>query len=396
MDTAIQREKLDQAAGLLDEQGFDCWLTFARETSETPDPVLKLILGRDVTWQSAFLVTRDGTRIAIVGGPDGGSLRQLGLFGSVLTYDEGIAPVLRKTLAKLDPQRIAINYSLGDVVADGLTHGMYLQLVAALARSPYRQRLVSAAPIIGPLRSRKTATELARMRRAIAITEEIYAKVAPFLRPGRTEREVGDMVHGEVTRRGLETSWDWKGCPMVNAGEASEAGHAGPTDLAMRAGDLIHMDFGVAYEGYRADLQRMWYLRGPGEPEPPAGVRRAFAACVAAIEAGRKALRAGVPGWQVDAAARKHLVDAGYPEYKHALGHSVGLATHDGGPLIGPRWPRYGETPERAIEPDSVYTLELGTPTERGYIGLEDEVLVTARGATFISSVQRELLMVGE
>jgi hypothetical protein len=68
---------------------------------------------------------------------------------------------------------------------------------------------------------------------------------------------------------------------------------------------------------------------------------------------------------------------------------------HDGGPLIGPRWPRYGETPERPIEPNSVYTLELGTPTERGYVGLEDEVLVSASGAAWLSTAQTELMLAG-
>lgn len=396
MDTTIQREKLDQAAGILDEQGIDCWLTFIRETTETPDPVQKLIVGQDVTWQSAFLVTRSGRRVAIVGGPDGVLTRQIGLYPEVRTYDESLVPVLRQVLGELEPRQIAINYSLGDVASDGLTHGMYLQLDQALTRTPYRGRLISAAPIVGPLRSRKTTTELARMRRAIEITEELFAQVTAFLAPGRTEREVGDLLHDELRRRRLGTAWPWEHCPAVNAGAASEAGHAGPTDLDMRAGDLIHLDFGVVYEGYCSDLQRMWYLRGKGEDhEPPADVRHAFDACVAAIEAGRRTLRAGAIGWEVDAAARATLMEAGYPEYKHALGHSVGLACHDGGPLIGPRWPRYGETPERPIEPGSVYTLELGTPTARGYIGLEDEVVVSEKGAEFISPVQTQLVYVG-
>ncbi len=136
-------------------------------------------------------------------------------------------------------------------------------------------------------------------------------------------------------------------------------------------------------------------ILGQDAPEPPPQVTTAMHACVDAIEAARNVLRAGVPGYQVDAVARQHSVAAGLPEYKHALGHSVGLATHDGGPLIGPRWPRYGEAPERPIELGSVYTLELGTPTERGYIVLEDEVLVTAQGADFISTVQRELMYAG-
>jgi Xaa-Pro aminopeptidase len=395
MDSTILREKLAQAVQLLEERALDCWLTFARETSETPDPALKLIFGHNVTWQSAFLLTRRGRRIAIVGGPDGPLVRQTGLYDTVLTYDEGIGPILRATLRELDPGQIAINYALGDVAADGLTHGMYLQLHEALKRTPYRQRLLSAAPLIGSLRSRKTPTELARMQQAIAITIELFDQVAAFLRPGRTEREVGELLHAELRRRGLETSWEAASCPAVNAGAAADVGHGGPSDRVMQAGDLVHLDFGVAYASYRSDLQRMWYLRSAEEPEPPDQVRHAFCACVEAIEAGRRALRAGIAGWQVDAVAREHLIAAGYPEYKHALGHSVGLACHDGGPLIGPRWPRYGETPERPIEPGSVYTLELGTATERGYIGLEDEVLVSAAGAQFLSPVQRELFYVG-
>jgi Xaa-Pro aminopeptidase len=395
MDTTIQREKIEQAMGILAEQQIDCWLTFVRETVETPDPVQKLVVGQDVTWQSAFLIARDGRRIAIVGGPDGVLTRQIGLYPDVRTYDESFAPALRQALAELDPRQIAINYAIGDVAADGLTHGMYLQLTQALARTPFRQRLISAAPLIGPLRSRKTAGELARMRQAIAITEELFARVTAFLAPGRTERAVGELLHDELRRRGLGTAWPWDHCPAVNAGAASEAGHAGPSELVMHPGDLIHLDFGVLSDGYCSDLQRMWYLRGPGDlREPPDEVRRAFAACVAAIEAGRRTLRAGAIGWQVDGAARASLTAAGFPEYKHALGHSVGMACHDGGPLLGPRWPRYGDTPERAIEPNAVYTLELGTPTSRGYVGLEDEVLVTANGAEWISPAQTELIYV--
>jgi Xaa-Pro aminopeptidase len=116
---------------------------------------------------------------------------------------------------------------------------------------------------------------------------------------------------------------------------------------------------------------------------------------VEAIEAGRAYLKAGVEGWVVDEAARKIITGAGYPEYKHGLGHSVGLATHDGGPLLGPRWPRYGDSPTQPIQSSSVYTLELGVPTERGYIGLEDEVLVTNSGADYISPAQKSLIVVG-
>src|SRR5579871_387103 len=93
MEQTIQREKLGQAIGLLRKQDVDCWLTFVRETSEQPDPVLKLTVGHDVTWQSAFLVTKEGQRIAIVGRYDAELVREAGLYPTVRTYDEGIGPV---------------------------------------------------------------------------------------------------------------------------------------------------------------------------------------------------------------------------------------------------------------------------------------------------------------
>jgi len=64
---ALIREKVRQAIALLNEKGIDAWLTFVRETEQTRDPVLDLILDLNVTWISAFILTAQGDRVAIVG-----------------------------------------------------------------------------------------------------------------------------------------------------------------------------------------------------------------------------------------------------------------------------------------------------------------------------------------
>src|SRR5262249_56988319 len=101
-----------------------------------------------------------------------------------------------------------------------------------------------------------------------------------------------------------------------------EGGRAyGGARLRVEPGHLGHVGLGVRRDGYCSALQRMWYVRRPGESAPPADVQRAFDTVVRAIEAGAAALRPGVRGFEVDAAARQVVVEAGYPEFKHGLGH---------------------------------------------------------------------------
>jgi len=135
-------------------------------------------------------------------------------------------------------------------------------------------------------------------------------------------------------------------------------------------------------------------VRRPGEDGPPPAIQRAFDTVVQAIEASAAALKPGVRGYEIDAIAREVVVDSGYEEYLHALGHGLGRACHDGGTLLGPRWERYGATPEGLVEAGNVFTLELGIQTEAGYVGVEEDVLVTEDGCVFLSPFQRQLMVI--
>lgn len=391
----LLQEKADQAQALLAETGLDCWLTFARETTVRPDPGVELVVGADVTWDSAFIFGRGGERIAIVGRYDASSVRASGVFREVIGYDEGISDALLATLLRLDPQKIGLNYSTDNTTADGLTHGMWLLLTDILRSTPYAARLTSAAPLLARLRARKSTAEVERIRAAIRTTEEIVGLVTGQIQPGRSEAAIGAFIHEQFRARGLASAWAWESCPIVNSGPESEAGHSGPrADILVAPGHLVHIDLGVQQDGYCSDIQRMWYVRRPGEDAPPPSVRRAFSTVVQAIEASAEALRPGVRGYEIDAIARRVVIRAGYAEYKHALGHGLGRACHDGGTLLGPRWERYGRTPEGIVEAGNVFTLELGVETEAGYVGLEEDVLVTDAGCVFLSSFQRELVVI--
>ena len=174
-------------------------------------------------------------------------------------------------------------------------------------------------------------------------------------------------------------------------------GHGVPSDnIRLEPGHIFHIDLGIVVDEYASDIQSCWYVAGDNETSLPEDVQQAFSAVIGAIDAGAKALKPGAMGWEVDAAARALLTSKGYDEYMHALGHQVGRVAHDGGVTLGPRWERYGKSPFKKVQANEVYTLELGVimPT-RGYLGIEEMVLVTDNGLEWLTTRQLDLPILG-
>ncbi len=392
----IVREKLAQAPPLLAEHDLDLWLVFVRESSLTRDPALELIYPYDITWQSAFLIPRSGQAIAIVGRYDAENVERLEAYTEVIGYDESIRPALVEALARLQPNSVAVNTSQNDPAADGLTSGMRQMLKSILSEAGIEtERMVSAETFLASLRGRKSSSELALIRQAIRTTEQLYAEVGDRIRPGVSERELAGYLHTRLRELGLGTAWDWNMNPIVNTGPESQIGHAAPSDLRVEPGHLVHFDFGIRQDGFCSDIQRMWYVLEPGAGAPPEPALRVWEGVRAALVAGAKALRPGIQGWEVDEVARNTLGEHGLPDYKHAFGHHVGRVAHDGATVLGPRWDRYGQTPYGRVEAGNVFAVELGAPVEgRGWIYLEENVLVTEEGIEWLSEPQTELRLI--
>jgi Xaa-Pro aminopeptidase len=379
---------------ILQEKDIDLWLTFVRETSHMHDPSLSLILSPvlQMTWHSAFMISRHGQRIAVVGRFDTDNVKQTGAYPEVIGYDQSIRQPLVEILQRLNPQCIAINSSENDSAADGLTHGMWTQLFRLLEGTPYAACFISAEDIIAALRGRKTKAEVERVRAAIKTTLDIFGEVTRFLRPGLREIDIRDFMYDRLVDRELSTAWEMEFCPIVNAHPASPIGHGAPGENRTERGHTLQIDFGVALDGFVSDLQRMWYFLEPGQTKPPADVQQGFDTVRGAILSAAEVLKPGALGWEVDQAARSYVVKAGYPEYQHATGHHVGRTVHDGASLLGPRWERYGNTPNMEVEAGNIFTLELGVQVpNRGYVSLEEDVLVTAHGVEWLSKPQTEL-----
>ncbi len=393
----LTSEKLAQATQLLQNSDIDMWITFVRETADGGDPALPLILDGGLTWVSALIVHQSGRKIAIVGNYDADPLVASGDWDEVVPYVQGIKEPLLARLKELNPVKVGLNFSVNDCKSDGLSHGMYLLFQDIVKGTEFDSRLVSAEQIVGTLRSVKTPSELARIQEAIRETDVMFDDIAEFAEVGVSEQAVYNHVHQLARERNLGFSWDPVGDPIVNSGPDSMIGHGIPSDsITIQPGHIFHIDLGLTKLDYSSDIQRCWYVPHAGENAMPDDVAKALEAVNAAISAAAAALKPGVAGWEVDDAARQELVSRGYPEYMHAVGHQVGRVAHDGGGILGPRWERYGNTPYQPVLVGQVYTLELGiTVPSRGYLGLEEMVVVENNGPRWLSNRQTSIQLLG-
>lgn len=387
-------EKVEQAVRLMDELDIDAWITFTQKMGDAGgDAVYPIIFGDRDLGGGLLLLTRSGERIAMVGGLDVAIPRSTGVWDQVIDHQGEMGKPLVEALTRLNPARIAINYARSNPKADGLSHGKYLWLESVLAGTPFFERLVSAEDLITKLRGRKLPAEIRLLRSAIARTDEIFEAVKPFIKPGRTGREMYDFILEEVRRRGLETSWSRDHCPIVTVGPVAPIGHTPPGDAVLQRGWTLQIDFGVKYNGFCADFQRMWYVLEEGETAIPDEVQHLFDTVRCGVDAIIGQIKAGVPVWKPAEAALKVLTGAGYPAFKYGVGHQLGRATHDGGAGLGRR---RDDMPDQVIEVGNVFTAEgLETFLEgRGWISLEDDVWVTEQGNEVLTTQQRSLWLV--
>jgi len=391
----LVKEKIAQSIGILKELDVDCWLTFVRETQLNGDPILPFLVNASLTWHSAFIISSSGKKHAIVGQYDKKGVEDLGAYDQVVGYVEGVKKPFVEYMKKLNPSKIAVNYSQDSEICDGLTHGMYLTLLDMLAGIGMSDRLISAEPVVSALRQRKMPTEIEYMTQAIRHTQEIFSEVARFIKPGKTEADIAAFMKKRVEDRGLELAWDPRTCPSVFTGSETAGAHYNPTERVVKEGHVLNMDFGVKWEGYCSDLQRTFYILEKGETRAPTEVQKGFDTILKSIEESRKALRPGVQGHQIDGIARTIITANGYDEFPHGLGHQVGRFPHDGTALLGPAWEKYAKKPFVPIEENMVFTIEPRlTVPGRGIATIEEMVLVKSAGAEYLSSPQKELILI--
>jgi Xaa-Pro dipeptidase len=243
----------------------------------------------------------------------------VGVAGDILTWDEEENPHAL-IASRLKPGARA---GLDDQVA------LFVYLGLARALSP--ERIADAGPLINSLRSRKSATEIALMARAKAITLEVQRRAWKCLAAGVMTSEVARFIDAE--HRALGGSGNTF-C-IVSFGTDSALPHGGDSDRALQEGDVVLIDTGCHIDGYNSDITRTYVF---GEPTPR--MREIWQLEKDAQAAAFETARLGTPCEAVDAAARAVIAQAGLgPDYRlpglpHRTGHGIGLDIHEAPNLV--------------------------------------------------------------
>ncbi len=261
------------------------------------------------------------------------------------------------------------------IALDGQTLRLFEWL--ALSRAGLSQdQVIDGGDLFLNLRARKAPAEIAKLRKAIEISEGALEATMDWARPGLTERQIADRLSAEMLRRGAQ------GAPflLVLTGEKSGLPHGDTGDRVWGEDEFLLIDFGARFEDYSADITRTFCAGQPTEQ-----MRAMYEAVYDANKAAREFARPGVTCEEVDRVARDVIEAAGLGEFFiHRLGHGLGLSVHE--------LPNIVAGNQQELLPGMVFTIEPGVYIPGlGGLRIEDNVLVTEDGLDVLTSYPREL-----
>jgi len=226
--------------------------------------------------------------------------------------------------------------------------------------------LIPSYNLIENLRQVKDSAEIKKIKEALRITNLALEFVKGFLRPGLRELEIAGELERFIRYNGAgEAAFGI----IVASGPNSSFPHHRPGQRKTRKDELLLVDIGVDYDGYKSDLTRVFFLAKINSL-----TRRIYEIVLKAQKKSISKIKPGVAASCVDSLGRNYIAQKGFGKFfGHSLGHGVGLETHEA-PSISPR-------SECILVPGMVFTVEPAVylPGKFG-IRIEDMILVTGKG----------------
>ena len=241
-------------------------------------------------------------------------------------------------------------------------------------------KLVPFNKQISGFRATKEPWEVELMLKAQEITDKAFSEILTRIKPGMSELELqAELIYCLYKNGATGLAFS----PIVVSGPNTSLPHGVAGERIIQEGDFVTLDFGASYQGYCADMTRTVAVGHATEE-----MKKVYDTVLQAQLAGIAATKAGVIGCEIDAAARKVIVDAGYGEYfGHGYGHSLGLEIHE---APNPNPGNKGPMPAGALcsaEPGIYLPGKFG-------VRIEDVTIITEDGTIDITKSPKNLIIV--
>ncbi len=220
----------------------------------------------------------------------------------------------------------------------------------------------------------KTKTEIAKIKKACEITDQIFKKIISNFK-WKTEVELQAFISSEIKKRGLKPSFP----PIVTSGaRAGNDIHPKPTDSKLEG--FVILDFGVIFQGYMSDMTRTVFVGKPTKEE-----KDLYAMVLKSKTEAEKLYLPDVKAAFSDLRSREVMGE--YNKYfVHTLGHGVGTRIHEAPRIYWRRErPYFRENMVVTVEPGIYIPNKLG-------IRIEDTGVITKKGFVSLTRSSQELL----
>jgi Xaa-Pro dipeptidase len=393
----IRKQRIERLLpGAMQRAGVDAWLTLVRENHN--DPIAAHVGGENAGGLAAIIFFADGARVRSVAlSPVGEAtaLRDVGVHDTVISVARGgdLWQPITDQLRARNPQKIAVN-SAQLAVADGLSHTLRMRMEQALG-DEFKGRLVSSQALVSDWLAVKLPEEVAIMRAAAQVTDQMIRAAYAQIRPGKTrDSDVARYLKQRMRELHVEDAWAPEQNPNVNSGQ--DRGHSHSTDRVIRAGDFVQTDFGIKVHGrWVTDIQRFAYVLAPGQTSAPAHALKKWEVARQGSRKVLAALRPGVIGGDVDRVQRAWMRENGSLEVMWSTGHPVGYWAHDVGPTLrGTETQPLREGQVFAYDGFFMWPLPSEGANATKTISVEEMAVVTSTGAEYLIPPQEKLILI--
>jgi len=237
-------------------------------------------------------------------------------------------------------------------------------------------KLKPVSGIVENQRVVKDADEIAKIKRAVELTDEAFAHFCREIKPGMTEKQGAWIIERYMREHGADkVAFDL----IVAAGPNGALPHARPGDRVIQRGEPIVVDIGCRVDHYNSDMTRTVVLG-----EASAQFHKVYDTVLKAQRAAEKKIREGVKGKRADAFARNVIGKTEWADtFGHGLGHGVGLAVHEG--------PRASKLSKDVYRENMTLTVEPGIYIAGwGGVRIEDLVVIKENRVDILTGASKD------